>query len=166
MRWKNIEKTDSTAEEIFKALRKTDSSWKCEKDREVERITDRLKKRRAGAKREKHLLQRGAYCSNRMLRRSALLIRTIQSFSWNRASRSAFPPLSSLLTNKPSVLEQSQYILLTFGTTTALFPDQLHRTLLSNTHTQLQPAAYTPSFNLMTQCNLKRRDILRNRRPL
>lgn len=44
-----------------------------------------------------------------MLRRSPLLILTIQSFSWNRDSRSAFPPLSNLFTNKPRVLEQSQH---------------------------------------------------------
>ena len=50
-----------------------------------------------------------AYCSKRMLRRSPLLMRTMQSFSWNRPSCSALPPCSRRLTNSPRVLEQPQH---------------------------------------------------------
>lgn len=176
MRWKNIVKVDGKTEETFKALRKTESSWKCEKDREVERI-----KRSSSYERNKRwrrslrLLQREAYCSNRMLRRSPLLIRTIQSFSWNRASRSAFPPLSSLFTNKPSVLEQSQHILVTLSSVSALFPDQQHHTLLSKPDTQAW--SHKEQFNgtvqlksLSLKCNSSWtccfRDIMRHERPL
>lgn len=42
-----------------------------------------------------------------MFRRSPLLIRTMQSFSWKRPCCSALPPLSRRLTNKPRVLKCS-----------------------------------------------------------
>lgn len=49
-----------------------------------------------------------SYCSKRMFRRSPLLMRTMQSFSWKRPCCSAFPPLSRRLTNKPRVLKRAE----------------------------------------------------------
>lgn len=51
-----------------------------------------------------------SYCSNLMFRRSPLLIRTMQSFSWNRPCCSAFPPFSRRLTNKPRVLKVQRFM--------------------------------------------------------
>lgn len=108
-----------------------------------------------------------------MLRRSPLLIRTIQSFSWNRASRSAFPPLSSLFTNKPSVLEQSQHILVTLSSVSALFPDQQHHTLLSKPDTQSHKEQFNDTVQLKSlslkcnsSCTCCFRDIMRHQRLL
>lgn len=42
-----------------------------------------------------------------MFRRSPLLMRTMQSFSWKRPCCSAFPPLSRRLTSRPRVLQGS-----------------------------------------------------------
>lgn len=49
------------------------------------------------------------YCSKRMFRRSPLLIRTMQSFSWKRPCCSALPPLSRRLTSRPRVLQRSNH---------------------------------------------------------
>lgn len=73
------------------------------------RLWDR-REQKEGAKRITQEVQAEppSYCSKRMFRRSPLLMRTMQSFSWKRPCCSALPPLSRRLTNKPRVLKRSE----------------------------------------------------------